>query len=122
MCQNPSAAGNDRAHDGSLNRVTMPGCSGRSSASTSGHAAELWRRLRTISFGPVGTNNDEQRADFGDVLDALGIADQAEDFAEQALRVERELLWAHEQGLRVPPYALKAFEESVELARARRVA
>lgn len=87
----------------------------------SGWQQWLVRRLRTISFGPVGTNNDEQRADFGDVLEALGIADRAEDFAEQALRVERELLWAHEQGLRVPAYALRAFEESVELARARRV-
>lgn len=78
------------------------------------------RRMRTISFGPVGTNNAEQRADFGDVMDALGITDDADDFAAQALRVERDLLWAHRQGLVVPAYVVKAFRECVELAQARR--
>ncbi|WP_246384131.1 GTP-binding protein LepA [Nocardioides stalactiti] len=78
----------------------------------------LVRRLRTISFGPVGTNNDEQRADFGDVMTTLGIpADDS--FAAQAVRVERELLWSHRAGIDVPPYVLKAFRRSVELARAR---
>ncbi len=80
----------------------------------------LVRRLRSISFGPVGVNNPEQHADFGDVMDALRITERADDFAEQASRVERELLWNHAQGMRVPPYVLNAFRQAVELAHARR--
>nr|WP_179667679.1 GTP-binding protein LepA [Nocardioides thalensis] len=79
----------------------------------------LVRRMRTISFGPVGTNNKEQRADFGDVMRTLGIAGREDDFAGQAVRVERELLWGHRQGLAVPPYVLRAFREAVELSVAR---
>jgi len=79
----------------------------------------LVRRLRALSFGPVGVNNERQKADFGVVMDALGITHRVEDFAEQASRVERELLWAHRQGMRVPPYVLRAFREATELARAR---
>lgn len=79
----------------------------------------LVRRMRSISFGPVGTNNAEQRADFGDVMRTLGIAGREDDFAGQAVRVERELLWSHRQGLAVPPYVLRAFREAVELSVAR---
>ena len=79
----------------------------------------LVRRLRALSFGPVGVNNERQKADFGVVMDALGITNRVEGFAEQASRVERELLWAHRQGMRVPPYVLRAFREATELARAR---
>ncbi len=79
----------------------------------------LVRRLRALSFAPVGVNDDEQRADFGDVMESLGIIDRVESFAEQAGRVERELLWAHEQGMRIPPYVLKAFHEAAGAARAR---
>ncbi len=78
----------------------------------------LVRRLRSVSFGPVGANDDRQRADFGEVMLTLGISEDAA-FAAQAVRVERELLWAHQQGLAVPPYVLRAFERAVELARAR---
>lgn len=80
----------------------------------------LVRRLRALSFGPVGVNNTEQKADFGDVMVSLGIDQRVEDFAEQASRVERELLFAHRQGMRVPAYVLRAFHESAELARERR--
>ena len=80
----------------------------------------LVRRLRSISFGPVGVDDPEQHADFGDVMDALRITERADDFAEQASRVERELLWNHAQGMRVPPYVLNAFRQAVELAHARR--
>jgi hypothetical protein len=79
----------------------------------------LVRRLRALSFGPVGVNDEEQKADFGEVMGALGIDRRVEDFAEQASRVERELLWAHRQGMRVPPYVLRAFREATELARER---
>ena len=32
--------------------------------------------------------------------------DQVESFAEQGTRIERDLLWAHRQGLKVPDYVL----------------
>ena len=79
----------------------------------------LVRQLRRRSFGPVGTNNAEQRADFGDVLITLGIADDSDRFAVQVARVEQELLWAHASGLPVPPYVLAAFRDAVEAARTR---
>ncbi len=84
----------------------------------SGWQRWLVRRMRSISFGPVGANDDEQRADFGEVMLTLGISEDV-DFAAQAVRVERELLWAHEQGMEVPPYVLRAFRRAVELARTR---
>lgn len=85
-------------------------------ARLSGWQRWLVRRMRTVSFGPVGVNNKVQHADFGDVMNALGITDQVDSFAEQAIRVERDLLWAHRSGLRVPPYVVRAFEEAVTLA------
>ena len=80
----------------------------------------LVRQLRRRSFGPVGTNNAEQRADFGDVMVTLGIAEDSDRFATQVARVEQELLWAGTNGLPVPPYVSAAFRDAVELARARR--
>jgi hypothetical protein len=80
------------------------------------------RRMRTISFAPVGANNPDQTADFGDLMVSLDIADDVEGFAGQISRVERELLWAHHQGLRVPPYVAAAFRDARELAEARRAA
>ena len=80
----------------------------------------LVRRLRALSFAPVGANNPTQLADFGDLMDSLGITGQVESFAEQASRVERELLWAHERGMRIPPYVLQAFREAADAAYARR--
>lgn len=82
----------------------------------------LVRLMRRRSFAPVGTNNDQQKADFGDVMTTLGITDRFEDFAEQISRVERELLWADARGLKVPDYVTAAFREAIELARARRTA
>jgi hypothetical protein len=79
----------------------------------------LVRLMRRISFAPVGANNPTQKADFGDVMASLGIAESADDFAEQISRVERELLWARSRGLRVPAYVSSAFHEAVELAKAR---
>jgi hypothetical protein len=79
----------------------------------------LVRLMRRISFAPVGANNDAQKADFGDVMATLGIADDADDFADQISRVERELLWARSRGLKVPDYVSSAFREAVELAKAR---
>jgi len=77
------------------------------------------RRMRTISFAPVGVNDEDQRADFGDLMVSLGITQDTDEFAAQITRVERELLWAHRQGLRVPPYVAVAFREAREAAEAR---
>ena len=82
----------------------------------------LVRKMRRISFAPVGANNDQQKADFGDAMATLGIDQNLEDFAERICRVERDLLWARDRGLRVPDYITRAFRESVELARVRAVA
>ncbi|MBA8805562.1 hypothetical protein FB382_003954 [Nocardioides ginsengisegetis] len=79
----------------------------------------LVRRLRRFSFAPVGANHDGQRADFGEVMATLGIADEPSRFAGEISRVERELLWAREQGLKVPAYVARGFHEAVELAHAR---
>ena len=81
----------------------------------------LVRRLRALSFAPVGANNVEQLADFGDLMDSLGITDRVDSFAEQASRVERELLWAHERGMRIPPNVLRAFRDATDAAFARRL-
>lgn len=78
------------------------------------------RLMRRLSFAPVGANNTQQLADFGGVLATLGIAARTDDFAEKISRVERELLWARHQGLKVPDYISRAFHEAVELARAHR--
>jgi hypothetical protein len=82
----------------------------------------LVRHLRRISFAPVGANNQEQRADFGDLITALGIDRNIESFAIQISRVERDLLWVRDRGMRIPDYVLKAFHDAVELARARAAA
>ncbi|HEX5088265.1 MAG TPA: GTP-binding protein LepA [Nocardioides sp.] len=79
----------------------------------------LVRFMRRVSFAPVGANNARQKADFGEVMATLGIADTAEEFAHQISRVERELLWARDRGLTVPDYVSRAFREAVELARDR---
>ncbi len=82
----------------------------------------LVRRLRALSFAPVGVNDAAQLADFGDVMDSLGITDRADSFAEQVSRLERDLLWAHVEGMRVPPYVLRAFADAADAADARRTA
>jgi hypothetical protein len=94
--------------------------------SARGHWARLarwqkWlvRKMRAISFAPVGAYSPSQTADFGDVMASIGITDDVTDFAVQISRVERELLFAEEQGLAVPPYVARAFRQAVELAQAR---
>ena len=81
----------------------------------------LVRRLRAVSFAPVAASTPEHRADVGDMMIALGLSSRAEAaaFTEQIAHVERDLLWAHEAGMRVPPYVVRAFTEAVDLAQAR---
>ena len=82
----------------------------------------LVRRLRALSFAPVGASDAQQRADFGDVMATLGFDRDLERFATMVGRVETELLGAADRGLAVPPYVVAAFREAVELARERAAA
>ena len=77
----------------------------------------LVRRLRAVSFAPVGVYSPEQSADFGDLMASLGITEGLDDFTASIARVERELLFARDRGLAVPPYVRRAFSEAVERAR-----
>ena len=79
----------------------------------------LARFLRSRTFGVVGARTPEQRAGFGGVLVTLGLEDDIEHSLRDIVRVETQLLWAHEQGMAVPPYALASFREAAELYRAR---
>ncbi|MCB0895011.1 MAG: GTP-binding protein LepA [Nocardioides sp.] len=81
----------------------------------------LVRRLRSVSFSPVGAGDATQRRDFGEVMRRLEVGDP-DDFAAQVARVERDLLWSHRRGLHVPPYVARAFREAAELAAAARAA
>ncbi|WP_395690414.1 GTP-binding protein LepA [Nocardioides sp.] len=78
----------------------------------------LVRRLRTASFTPVGAGSREEKGDFGEVMERLRVGDP-EAFAEQVSRMERDLLWEHRRGLRVPPYVARAFRDAADLAAAR---
>lgn len=74
------------------------------------------RRLRSLSFAPVGVRDREQHRDLGEVLVSLGVADDIDEFAETVVRVETDLLWARDRGLAVPAYVTRAFREAVGLA------
>jgi hypothetical protein len=76
----------------------------------------LARILRRRSFKPVGVNNRQQQAAFGAVARSLAIDRDLPEIAQQISLVERELLWAHHQGLNVPTYILTAFQEAITLS------
>ena len=82
----------------------------------------LVRQMRTISFAPVGANSPQQLAQFGELMDTLRITPALDDFAIRVSMVERELLWADGQGLKVPPYVVRAFRHAVDQAVANRQA
>ncbi|NIK59056.1 GTP-binding protein LepA [Kribbella shirazensis] len=79
----------------------------------------LARILRRRTFSLVGTNNRQQRADFGDVARALDFDRDLLEIAKQVSLVERELLWARQQGLQVPDYILAALKDAIALSIAR---
>ncbi|MBO9578523.1 MAG: GTP-binding protein LepA [Microbacteriaceae bacterium] len=85
----------------------------------SGWQRWLVRRLRSISFTPVGADSREQLGDFGEVMRTLSLTYGADDLALQIGRVEQELLWAQRRGLAVPPYILHALRDAVAIAAAR---
>lgn len=80
---------------------------------------QLARILRRRSFDLVGVNNRRQRADFGDVARALEFDRDLLEVAQQVSLVERELLWAERQGLKVPGYIMAALKEAIALSNAR---
>ena len=81
--------------------------------------AWLTRRIRRLTWGPVGANNAEQKADFGGVLTALHMRHGLSGFGEEISRVERDLLWERDRGLEVPTYVVDALHEAVTLYDAR---
>ena len=81
--------------------------------------AWLTRRIRRLTWGPVGANNVEQKADFGGVLAALDMRHGLSSFGEEISRVERDLLWERRRGLDVPTYVVDALREAVALHDAR---
>lgn len=91
-------------------------------ATLAGWQKWLVRRMRRISFSPVGVNNPTQLADFGDVMKTLGVDHEGRDLASDVARVEQELLWARDRGLPVPDYVTRAFRGAVEAAEARAAA
>jgi hypothetical protein len=81
----------------------------------------LVRRLRAVSFAPVGATSTEQLGDVGDMLVQLGAGDDAavDDLAAEVSRVERDVLWAQREGLGVPPYIARSFREALRLSQQR---
>ena len=74
------------------------------------------RVLREKTYNLVGTNAMAgYKADMGGVAVDLGIDTDLAGYAREIGRVESRLLWAHRQGMEIPPYILKALKESVEL-------
>ncbi len=74
----------------------------------------LAKVLRRASFSPVGAHTPQHRAQFGGVLTTLGLDQKVEDFGAQIGLVEHELLWARDQGMRVPDYILAALRDTIE--------
>ena len=80
----------------------------------------LARLLREKTYGLAGTNAKRHyQAHLGGVAVDLGLDQDLEGYAREIGRVEHQLLWAHQQGLQVPPYILEALQESVRLYRVR---
>jgi hypothetical protein len=74
----------------------------------------LAKVLRSKSFGLVGAHTPQYRAQLGGILNTLGLAEKLEDFGAQVGLVERELLWARDQGMRVPDYIMAALKDTIE--------
>jgi hypothetical protein len=80
----------------------------------------LARVMQDKSYNLVGTNAMKRyKADMGEVMTDLGFDSDLEGYSREVGRVEHRLLWAHKQGMDIPPYILKALRESSELYRQR---
>jgi hypothetical protein len=77
----------------------------------------LARFVRSRSFSLVGAKTPTERAAFGGVVVNLGLDEDLERNVRDITRVEAQLLWAHDQGMSVPRYALQGFREAAQLYR-----
>ena len=77
----------------------------------------LARFIRSRAFSLVGAKTPTGRTAFGGVVVNLGLDDDLQRNIRDITRVETQLLWAHDQGMHVPGYALKAFREAAEMYR-----
>ncbi|WP_426560181.1 GTP-binding protein LepA [Angustibacter sp. McL0619] len=80
---------------------------------------QLTRFLRSRTFGLVGAGTIEQQADYGALIVEMDLEQQIEHHVRDIARVEAHLLWANDQGMSVPGYALKAFRDAAHLYRER---
>lgn len=78
----------------------------------------LVRFLRSRAFSLVGARTRADHAHFGRLIDELDLEKDFDRHLRDISRVEAQVLWAHQQGLRVPPYVLRAFRDAAALARA----
>ncbi|WP_435769498.1 GTP-binding protein LepA [Nocardioides sp. SYSU DS0651] len=80
----------------------------------------LTRRLRSVSFAPVGADSTAQLAQVGEMMQAfdLGTPQQVVRFAGAVTRLERELLAAQDEGLGAPSYVVESFRRCLSLAEA----
>lgn len=74
----------------------------------------LARFLRSRTFSVVGAATSEQQTAFGGVLVDLGLDVEVERTVRDIVRVETQLLWARDQGLKVPRYAVATFRDAAE--------
>lgn len=79
----------------------------------------LARFVRSRAFSLVGAKTPEHRADFGGVVVNLGLDSDLERTVRDVARLEHHLLWAQQQGMEVPAYALKAFRDAADSYRER---
>ncbi|MFC6159877.1 GTP-binding protein LepA [Kribbella jiaozuonensis] len=90
----------------------------------SGWQRWLTRALRKRTFDVVGAYNKRQRAEFGDVMEALEISKGGEgelrDYARKVGRAEYELMFENRRGLRVPDYVFKSLRRAAELGAERK--
>jgi hypothetical protein len=81
------------------------------------------RRDEHVACIPVRERAGAAQEPVTNVLEQCRVAaDDLDGFADQISRVETELLWARDRGLKVPEYVARAFREAVELAAARQAA
>ena len=78
----------------------------------------LVRLLRSQSFSLVGTlGREDFTRQMGGVIETLGFEAELERFARDIGRVEQQILYAHDQGMRFPPYILAALHDAIDLYR-----
>lgn len=72
------------------------------------------RLMRAPHWEPVGAGTASRRAEFGHVMETLGLTAELAWFSEQISRFERDLLWARRSGMAVPRYVLAGLRDAAE--------